>query len=75
VQSVGKPINVVQSAGGIPLAELEAVGVRRVSLGGGLARVALTALKRAGEEIRATGTFKFAEDIVTTGWVNELMRR
>jgi 2-methylisocitrate lyase-like PEP mutase family enzyme len=75
VQSVGKPINVVQSAGGIPLAELEAVGVRRVSLGGGLARVALSALKRAGEEIRATGTFKFADDIVTTGWVNELMRR
>lgn len=75
VQSVGKPINVVQSAGGIPLAELEAVGVRRVSLGGGLARVALTALKRAGEEIRAAGTFKFADDIVTTGWVNDLMRR
>jgi 2-methylisocitrate lyase-like PEP mutase family enzyme len=75
VQSVGKPINVVQSAGGIPLAELEVVGVRRVSLGGGLARVALTALKRAGEEIWATGTFKFADDIVTTGWVNDLMRR
>jgi 2-methylisocitrate lyase-like PEP mutase family enzyme len=75
VQSVGKPVNVVQSAGGIPLAELEAVGVRRVSLGGGLARVALTALKRAGEEIRATGTFGFADDIVTTAWVNELMKR
>ena len=65
----------IRIAGGIPLAELEAVGVRRVSLGGGLARVALTALKRAGEEIRATGTFKFADDIVTTGWVNDLMRR
>jgi 2-methylisocitrate lyase-like PEP mutase family enzyme len=75
VQSVSKPVNVVQSAGGIPLAELEAVGVRRVSLGGGLARVALTALKRAGEEIRATGTFGFADDIVTTAWVNELMKR
>jgi 2-methylisocitrate lyase-like PEP mutase family enzyme len=75
VQSVGKPINVVQTAGGIPLAELEAAGVRRVSTGGGLARVALTALKRAGEEIQATGTFAFADDIVTTGWLNDLMRR
>lgn len=74
VGSVGKPLNVVQSAGGIPLAELEAAGVRRVSLGGGLARVALTALKRAGEEIRTTGTFGFADDIVTTAWVNELMK-
>ena len=75
VQSVGKPVNVVQSAGGLPLGELEAAGVRRVSLGGGLARVALTALKRAGEELQATGTFRFADDIVTTGWVNDLMRR
>lgn len=75
VASVGKPLNVVQSAGGIPLAELEAAGVRRVSLGGGLARVALTALKRAGEEIRSSGTFGFADNIVTTAWVNDLMKR
>lgn len=75
VTSVGRPVNVVQSAGGLPLAELEAAGVRRVSLGGGLARVALTALKKAGEELRTTGTFDFAADIVTTGWVNDLMRR
>jgi 2-methylisocitrate lyase-like PEP mutase family enzyme len=75
VKSIGKPLNVVQSAGGIPLAELGAAGVRRVSLGGGLARVALTALKKAGEELQATGTFGFADDIVTTGWLNDLMRR
>jgi 2-methylisocitrate lyase-like PEP mutase family enzyme len=75
VQSVGKPVNVVQTAGGIPLAELETAGVRRVSTGGGLARVALTALKKAGEEMLATGTFKFADDIVTTGWLNDLMRK
>jgi 2-methylisocitrate lyase-like PEP mutase family enzyme len=75
VKSVGKPLNVVQSAGGIPLAELEAAGVRRVSTGGGLARVALTALKKAGEEMRATGTFSFADDIVSTAWLNDLMRR
>jgi 2-methylisocitrate lyase-like PEP mutase family enzyme len=75
VKSVGKPLNVVQSTGGLPLAELEAAGVRRVSLGGGLARVALTALKRAGEELQATGTFGFADDILTTGSLNDLMRR
>jgi 2-methylisocitrate lyase-like PEP mutase family enzyme len=74
VKSVGKPLNVVQTAGGIPLAELEAAGVRRVSTGGGLARVALTALKKAGEEMLATGTFSFADDIVTTAWLNDLMR-
>ncbi len=75
VKSIGKPLNVVQTAGGIPLAELEAAGVRRVSTGGGLARVSLTALKKAGEEMLATGTFKFADDILTTAWLNDLMRR
>lgn len=74
VSSVGKPVNVVQGTGGLPLSELEAAGVRRVSLGGSLARVALTALKEAGEELRATGTFRFADGIVTTGSVNDLMR-
>ena len=55
--------------------ELEAIGVRRVSTGGGLARVALTALKNAAEELKTTGTYTWAESIVTTGWVNELMKR
>jgi 2-methylisocitrate lyase-like PEP mutase family enzyme len=73
--AVGKPLNVVQSKGGIPLAELEAAGVRRVSLGGGLARVALTAVKKAGEEILDSGTFIFGDEIETTGYFNELMRR
>jgi 2-methylisocitrate lyase-like PEP mutase family enzyme len=75
VQSVSKPVNVVQSTGGIPLAELEAAGVRRVSTGGGLARAAYTALKDAAEELKATGTYTWADDIVTTGWLNELMRQ
>ena len=52
---------------------LVAAGVRRVSLGGSLSRVAYTALKRAGEELLATGTFDFAEDILSTGALNKLM--
>jgi 2-methylisocitrate lyase-like PEP mutase family enzyme len=75
VQSVSKPVNVVQSAGGIPIADLEAAGVRRVSTGGGLARAAYTALKQAGEELQATGTYAWADDIVTLGWLNGLMKK
>ena len=73
VSSVGKPVNIVRGGPGMTLAELEAAGVRRVSTGGGLSRVAYTALKQAGEELLATGTFSFAEGILSTAAVNKIM--
>lgn len=56
-EAVSAPVNHVigLGAGGATLAELAAAGVRRVSLGGSLARVALSALLAAGEEMRAGG--------------------
>ena len=73
VQSVSKPVNVVRGGPGPSIAELEAAGVRRVSLGGSLSRVAYTALKKAGEELLGPGTFGFASDLLTTAAVNKLM--
>lgn len=73
--SLAKPVNVVRGAPGLTLAELEQAGVRRVSLGASLARVALTALKQAGEELLATGTFEFGRDILPGQNVDALMRR
>ena len=75
VQSVSKPVNVVRGGPGPSLAELEAAGVRRVSLGGSLARAAYTALKEAGEELLGPGTFGFADGIVSTAYLNDLMRK
>lgn len=73
VQSVTKPVNVVRGGPGLSIAELEAAGVRRVSVGGGFSRVALTALKNAGTELRDAGTFGWAKGILATGDVNRLM--
>jgi 2-methylisocitrate lyase-like PEP mutase family enzyme len=73
VQSVMKPVNVVRGGPGPTIAELAAAGVRRVSLGGSLARVAYTALRKAGEELRGPGTFGFADGIVSTAALNKLM--
>lgn len=72
--AVSKPVNIVRGGPGPNLAELEAAGVRRVSLGGSLSRVALTALQRAGEELLGPGTFGFADGIVSTSSLNDLMR-
>jgi 2-methylisocitrate lyase-like PEP mutase family enzyme len=53
-----KPLNVlIGSAGGMPLAELAALGVRRVSVGGALARSAWGGFIRAARRIVEDGSF------------------
>jgi 2-methylisocitrate lyase-like PEP mutase family enzyme len=52
-----KPVNVLASGGAFTLAQLAGLGVRRVSLGGGLARAAWSAFQRAAEEAVRHGTF------------------
>jgi len=49
-----KPVNVLigPEDGAVPLARLSEIGVRRVSLGGSLYRVAMTALARTAVELR-----------------------
>lgn len=62
--SVERPINVVMGLQGVQLslAELSAIGVRRVSVGSSLNRTALGAFLRAAREMRESGSFTFAKD-------------
>jgi 2-methylisocitrate lyase-like PEP mutase family enzyme len=64
--SVGKPINVVMSAAdpSITLAELADAGVKRVSVGGALSRLALAAFLRGAREMRDKGGFTWVRDAV-----------
>jgi 2-methylisocitrate lyase-like PEP mutase family enzyme len=71
--SVSKPVNVLMGLKGAPplsVAELHALGVRRVSIGSGFARAALTAFLHAAHEVRDHGTFTFAEN---TLYISELI--
>ncbi|MNY77796.1 hypothetical protein D3C86_2178220 [compost metagenome] len=45
----------------IPAPTLFSLGVKRVSVGGSLARAALSAVERAGEELRDAGTLGFLD--------------
>jgi len=67
VSSLDRPVNVLMGLAGVRLsvAELSEIGVKRISVGSVLSRVALTALIRAGEEMRDGGTFAFADDILS----------
>jgi 2-methylisocitrate lyase-like PEP mutase family enzyme len=59
-----RPVNVVMGLPGVTysVAELAKAGVKRISLGSTLARLAMGALLRAGREVRDEGTFTFADD-------------
>ena len=52
-----KPVNVLVSSDFTTLAELTAAGVRRISVGGALARTAWGSFLNAAKEIREQGTF------------------
>jgi len=64
VNSLDRPVNVLMGVKDLDLSvsELSAVGVKRISTGSALARYALTALLRAGREMKEHGTFRFADD-------------
>ena len=63
VKEVDAPVNVVVGLAGSPMTvnQLEDLGVKRVSIGGSLARAAFGLIRRASEEIRERGTFTFAD--------------
>jgi 2-methylisocitrate lyase-like PEP mutase family enzyme len=52
-----KSLNVLVASDAFTVAELAALGVRRVSVGSTLARVAFTAFARSADELRRAGTF------------------
>jgi 2-methylisocitrate lyase-like PEP mutase family enzyme len=64
VRSVDRPVNVVMGLQGVRLSldELSAIGVKRISVGSALCRVALGAFLRAAREMREQGTFTFADE-------------
>jgi 2-methylisocitrate lyase-like PEP mutase family enzyme len=65
---VGKPVNVVMSAADPDLtaAQLAEAGVKRISVGGALSRLALAALLEGAREMADRGGFTWVRDTVPT---------
>jgi 2-methylisocitrate lyase-like PEP mutase family enzyme len=59
VASVGKPVNVLALPGTPPVAELAAMGVKRISVGGAFAFYALDALAHAALGLRENGSYGY----------------
>ncbi|HEY9285432.1 MAG TPA: isocitrate lyase/phosphoenolpyruvate mutase family protein [Pyrinomonadaceae bacterium] len=65
--AVSKPVNVLATPlKGVTVAELAEAGAKRISVGGALARAAITVLMRAGTEMRTQGSFGWASDLASS---------
>jgi 2-methylisocitrate lyase-like PEP mutase family enzyme len=73
-RAVDRPVNVVMGLQGVQLslAELSALGVKRVSVGSALSRAALSAFLCAAREMREHGTLSFAENAVAFRDINAM---
>lgn len=72
--AVSKPVNVLAPMlKGVTVAQLAEAGAKRISVGGALARAALTALLRAGKEMREQGSFRWTSDLASGADVNRLL--
>jgi 2-methylisocitrate lyase-like PEP mutase family enzyme len=74
VQAVApKPVNVLLGFGALGVNDLAALGVRRVSVGGALARAAWGGFARAARELAEKGTLTIPEGSITGREINALM--
>jgi 2-methylisocitrate lyase-like PEP mutase family enzyme len=74
--ALSKPFNFMAGIKGksFTVVELEAAGVRRISLATSLYRAAMTGLVEAGREVKDAGTFGYLERTMTTPDLNGYMR-
>ena len=73
--SVSKPVNVLMGLKGVPalsVKDLGALGVRRISIGSGFSRAALTAFVHAAREVIEDGTFNFTAETLYLSELAEL---
>ncbi|HEV2493161.1 MAG TPA: isocitrate lyase/phosphoenolpyruvate mutase family protein [Terriglobia bacterium] len=74
-REVHGPLNILAVRGTPSAPELERLGVRRVSVGSGPARAALTLVRRIGQELLSTGTYtSFTEGSMTYAEANQLFQ-
>jgi 2-methylisocitrate lyase-like PEP mutase family enzyme len=74
VSSVDRPVNVLALPNVPPVADLAALGVRRVSVGSGFSMVALSATVDAAKELLEHGTYGFWKNTASAGTARDAFR-
>ena len=72
--AVNRPLNVLAPmVKGVSVAELAAVGVKRISVGGSLARAAATAFLRAAQSLHESGSLEWTTGLASLGEIETLL--
>lgn len=75
VQGIGGPINILATRGAPPIAELEALGVARVSVGSGPHRATMALTRDIARELKTRGTYaSFTDHTIPYAEANQLMK-
>jgi 2-methylisocitrate lyase-like PEP mutase family enzyme len=75
VQQIDGPLNILAGAGTPPVAELQRVGVARLSVGSGIMRATLATARDAASELLQKGTYSsFVDHNIPYAEVNDLMK-
>ena len=75
VQDVGCPLNILAVPGTPSVAELQQLGVARLSVGSGFMRATLGLLRRAALELKSEGTYSTLAEGIPYDEVNQLLER
>lgn len=77
VKEIDGPLNVVMGLTGadVSVSQLKVLGVRRVSIGGSLARAMLFQIRKAAEEMLTSGTFLYAENQIPQNDLNTIFEK
>ncbi len=67
------PVNILAVPGSPSIAELQKLGVARVSLGSGPIRVTLTVLRNVAEELKSAGTYSALNGAIPHAEMNRIM--
>ncbi len=71
--AIDGPMNVLAGPNTPSVPELKALGVRRVTVGAGFAKAALTLVRKGAEELKTSGTFEFTRGVMSQPEVHRIL--
>lgn len=73
--AISGPMNVLAGPGTPPVPELQALGVKRVTVGSNITKATLMTIRRAAEELQGAGSYEFARGAPTQPEVHRILAK